>query len=104
MEKKKEKLLNILSENAQLSNEQLSVMIDESLDFVKEAKKEFEKEGIIKGYKTLVNWEKFGKATASAIITMKTEPLSSRQNPASSPARSIWKWASIILPRQWRST
>ena len=74
MEKMKEKLLNILSENAQLTNEQLAVMIGSDVDFVKNTKKEFEKEGIIKGYNTLINWEKFGKQTASAIIELKVTP------------------------------
>lgn len=67
-------LLNLLSENARLTNAQLAVMLNKSEQEVNEQIDAYEKAGIIKGYKTLVNWEKVDENKASALIELRVMP------------------------------
>ena len=52
------KLLQLLEENARLSNKQLAVMLNCTEEEVEAAIADYESRGILKGYKALVNWEK----------------------------------------------
>lgn len=74
MDKKMEKLLKLLQENAQLTVEQLAVMLDFTPEEVAAAIRKFEKDGIIKGYRTLVNWEHTDVHSASALIELRVTP------------------------------
>ena len=68
------KLLKILAENARLSNTQLAVMLDTSEAKVAEAIADYEKSGVIGGYKALVNWDKVDAQHVAALIELKVEP------------------------------
>ena len=48
-------LLELLNENAQLTNAQLAVMLDKTEEEVAAAIADYEKSGVIKGYKALVD-------------------------------------------------
>ena len=48
-----DKLLSLLEENARFTNEQLAVMTGMSVEDVERKIEEYEKKGIIKGYKNL---------------------------------------------------
>lgn len=69
-----DQLLSLLSENARLTTAQLAVMLNLSEAEVTEKIAQYEKEGIIRGYKTLVNWEKVDKNKASALIELRVSP------------------------------
>ncbi len=68
------KLLKILAENARLSSDQLGIMLDMAPEDVARAIADYEKEGVIRGYKALVNWEKVDPHHVSALIELKVEP------------------------------
>ena len=69
-----DRLLELLSENARLSNAQLAAMLNTTEDDVAERIAKYEKDGVIRGYKALVNWEKVDKNKASALIELRVTP------------------------------
>ena len=74
MEKKIEKLLKLLQEDATLTAQQLSVMLDLSEEEVAAAVRRLEKDGVIKGYRALINWERTESHRASALIELRVTP------------------------------
>lgn len=68
------KLLDLIAENANLTTAQLAVMLQISEDEVIEQIKQYENDGVIKGYKAIVNWDKAPLKSASAIIELKVTP------------------------------
>ncbi len=69
-----DQLLTLLNENARLSNAQLAVMLGRTEQEIADQIAEYEKIGVIRGYKTLVNWEKVDKNKAIALIELKVTP------------------------------
>jgi len=69
-----DRLLNLLDENARLTTEQLAVMLNKTADEVANAIAEYEKQGVIRGYKALINWEKIDENKASALIELRVSP------------------------------
>lgn len=67
-------LLTLLSENARLSVSELSAMLNLSEQEVAERIEAYEKAGIIRGYKALINWEKVDKNRANALIELRVTP------------------------------
>lgn len=67
-------LLSLLSENARLTVGQIASMLNKSEKEVSEQIASYEKEGIIRGYKAIVNWEKVDKNKASALIELRVSP------------------------------
>lgn len=67
-------LLNLLDENARLTNEQLAVMLNKTEDEVANAIADYEKQGVIRAYKALINWEKIDENKASALIELRVSP------------------------------
>ncbi len=68
------KLLKLLCKNARFTVNELSVMTGLSEDDVKSQVAEMEKEGLIRGYKAVIDWERLDSAMVSAIIELKVEP------------------------------
>ena len=68
------KLLQLLEENARLSNKQLAVMLNCTEEEVEAAIADYEARGILKGYKALVYWEKADENHATALIELKVTP------------------------------
>lgn len=68
------KLIQLLNENARLTNAQLAVMLDTTEEDVKREIAVLEKTGVIRGYKPLINWDKVGGARASALIELRVAP------------------------------
>ena len=64
-----EKLLKILKDNARLTNKELSILLDRDEELVDKQIKELEKNGVIKGYKALINEQKVN-AGVSALIEL----------------------------------
>lgn len=68
-------LLNLLNENARLTNAQLAVMLDKSEAKVADAIASYEKQGIIRGYKAIINWEKVpSNNQVTALIELRVTP------------------------------
>lgn len=68
------KLLNLLSTNAEFTTAQLAAMLGESEEAVKEQIEAYKKQGIIKGTTTLINWDKVPDSGVTAIIELKVTP------------------------------
>ncbi len=69
-----EKLLDLLGQDARLTVPQLASMTNETEEAVKEAIRGFEKQNIILGYKTVIDWDKTSKESVTALIEVKTSP------------------------------
>lgn len=67
-------LLKLLSRNARQSNKDLATMLDITEDDVVSQIKNFEKKGIICGYKAVIDWDKIDGAYVSAIIELNVVP------------------------------
>lgn len=69
-----DKLLKLLSRNSEYSVSELSLMLGEPEDYVRARIKKYEDDGIIKGYRALVNYEKVSDAGVTAYIELKVTP------------------------------
>ena len=67
-------LLELLNENARLTPAQLAAMLDTTQEEVTAAIENYEKSGVIKGYKALIDWDKAPSKTVSALIELKVTP------------------------------
>ena len=74
MDEKDLELLHIIEENSRLSAEEIATMT--RLDASEVAKRicALEAANVIKGYSTVINWEKAGNGKVSAIIELKVSP------------------------------
>lgn len=68
------KLLELLSENADFTVSQLAAMLGETEDAINEQIKKYTEQGVIKGRKTLINWDKVPESGVTAIIELKVTP------------------------------
>ena len=71
---KKEKLVDLLRQDARLSNEQLAAMLDTSADDVAAMIAELEKSGMIIGYTAIINEEEFDRNSVCAFIEVRVSP------------------------------
>lgn len=68
------KLLKLLSKDSRTSTSDLAVMLGMSEEEVISQIREMEKEGIIRGYKAVIDWDRLDGAYVSAIIELKVTP------------------------------
>ena len=73
-----EQLLKILEDNARLPVEDIATMLNKSPAEVAAMIDLARAQGIIKGYKTLVDWEKAGVNRVEAVIELNVSPKKSR--------------------------
>ena len=69
-----DKLLQLLSENSSLTNAELALMLGEPEDYIAAQIKEYEKSGIIRGYRAVVNWDAVPESGVVALIELKVTP------------------------------
>lgn len=69
-----DKLLTLLEKNARFTNAELATMLNVSEETVASQIKELEKQGVIKGYKPLVDWDKIANDRVTAMIELKVTP------------------------------
>lgn len=68
-------LLNLLQENSNLSYEKIAEKLGLDTQTVKNKVEELEKNGIIAGYKAVINWDKFdSESDPSVFIELKIAP------------------------------
>ena len=68
------KLLKLLSKNARYSKAELATMLGIDELTVKEEMEVMQKNGLIRGYKAVIDWEKIDTGAVSAIIELKVSP------------------------------
>ena len=69
-----EKLLRLLNANARLTDAQLAAMLDCTEEEIKKKLTALEREGIVRGYKTVIDWEKAGEEHLTALIELRVTP------------------------------
>ena len=67
-------ILKLLENDARLTPEQLSVMLDTDKTEIEKDIREFEENGTILGYKAIVDWEKTENEAVTAMIDVKLTP------------------------------
>ena len=70
----KERILSYLEKNARIPHEDIATMLGISVDEVKKIVAECEADGTILNYSTVIDWEKAGKSSVTALIELKTIP------------------------------
>ena len=74
MKKIERQLLDLLEANGRLSSKDIAIMLDKEQGDIKKMIEKYEKDGIIQGYKTLIDWDKTDKEYVTAIIELKVTP------------------------------
>ena len=69
-----DKILKLLEDNATLTPEQLAVMCKKEVGDIKKIIEQYEKDGVILGYKTMIDWDKTDREYVSAMIEVKITP------------------------------
>ncbi len=68
------KILELLEADGRLSPKQLSIMLDKEEGEIRDLVKKFENDGVILGYKAIVDWDKTNREYATALIELKVTP------------------------------
>lgn len=68
------KLLTLLSENARLSNAQLAVMTGQSEEEVAAQIAQWERDGVIRGYHSVIDWDRTDRDYVIARIELRVSP------------------------------
>lgn len=74
----KNKLLDVLRQNARLSNAEIAAMLGESEEAVARGIKELEEDGYIIGYSAIIDEEKADDSGVTAVIELKITPIKDR--------------------------
>lgn len=69
-----EEVLRILEDDARLCADEISRMTGKSPDEIKSIIEECQRKGIIRHYKTVVDWERAGEESVMAFIDVKVSP------------------------------
>ena len=67
-------ILKLLEDNATLTHEQLAVMCEKEVGDIKKMIEGYEKDGVILGYRTIVDWDKTDREYVTALIEVKITP------------------------------
>ncbi|MBQ3417362.1 MAG: Lrp/AsnC family transcriptional regulator [Ruminococcus sp.] len=69
-----DKLLHLLSENSTFSVSELASMLGEPEEYIAAQIREYENQGIIRGYRAVVNWDEVPGSGVLALIELKVAP------------------------------
>ena len=69
-----DKILQLLEDDATLTPKQLAVMLKKEEGDIKKIISDYEKDGVILGYKTIIDWDKTDKEYVTALIEVKLTP------------------------------
>ena len=67
-------ILKLLEDNATLTPEQLAVMCKKEVGDIRNIIGQYEKDGVILGYKTMIDWDKTDREYVTALIEVKITP------------------------------
>ena len=68
------KLLKLLEQNARYATADLATMLGISEEEVRAEIEQLKKDGVIRGFKTVIDWERLDSAYVSALIELKVTP------------------------------
>ena len=74
----KSKILWLIENNARMSDEDIATAVGASVAEIKNAIREMEQSGVIRGYKTIIDRDKLDENTVSATIELKVIPKAER--------------------------
>ena len=74
MNELRKKILNYIEDNASVSASEISILIGEDESAVEKEIALMEKENIISGYNTMINWDKVGVEKVTALIEVRVTP------------------------------
>ena len=69
-----DKLLKLLEDNATLTPAELAVMLNKEEGDIRALIEKYESDGVIVGYKTLIDWDKTDREYVTAMIEVKMTP------------------------------
>lgn len=69
-----DKILKLLEDDATLTAKQLAIMLEKEEGDIKKAISAYEKDGVILGYKTIIDWDKTDREYVTALIEVKLTP------------------------------
>ncbi len=72
---KNEKILRLLEENAHFTHKNIADAVGLTEAEVDKIIEDYEQQGVILGYKALINWDKTSREYVSAIIEIKVQPI-----------------------------
>ncbi len=68
------KILELLEQDGRLSKKQIAMMLSKEEGDVRKIVEDYEKDGVILGYKAIVDWDKTDREYATALIELKVTP------------------------------
>ncbi|MGC8784976.1 MAG: Lrp/AsnC family transcriptional regulator [Armatimonadota bacterium] len=71
---KQKAILEILEQDARTTPEQIAAMLGVDSEQVKQAIQQMESSGVIRRYKTVIDWDRFGEERVFAFIDVKVSP------------------------------
>ncbi|MDD6994906.1 MAG: Lrp/AsnC family transcriptional regulator [Candidatus Borkfalkiaceae bacterium] len=69
-----DKILSLLENDAKLTPEQLAAMLSKEVGEIRDIVENYEKEGVILGYKSIIDWDKTDREFVNALIEVKVVP------------------------------
>ena len=87
------RILHLLENNARLSCKAIATMLDEDEARIKNIIEQMEKQKIILGYNTIINWELLGNDGVTAMIDVKVTP--EREVGFNSVAEKIYRYPEV---------
>ena len=70
----REKILSVIEKNSRIDIEELAILLGEDETAIANEIADMEKEGVICGYHTLINWDKTNNEKVNAIIEVRVTP------------------------------
>ena len=70
----KRNVLELLEKDARLTPREIAVMLEKEEGDIKKMVAELEKDGVVLGYRTIIDWDKTDKEYVSALIELKITP------------------------------
>jgi DNA-binding Lrp family transcriptional regulator len=70
----REKILTFIEKNSRIDIHELAIMLGMEEEAVLEEMRQMEKEGVICGYHTLIDWDKLGVEKVTALIEVRVTP------------------------------
>lgn len=67
-------ILKLLENDSRLTPEKIDLMLDKEVGEIRNMIAKYERDGVILGYKTLIDWDKTDKEHVSALIELKITP------------------------------
>lgn len=70
----KTQVLRLVEDDARLTKEKIAVMLDKEVGEIAEIIETLEKDGVILGYRAIVDWDKTDRESVTALIELKVTP------------------------------